>query len=211
MKNRNKPICSLLNVYVVALCSLIVTTSGEAQMIKHDDIKTRLQHMDKVSEAERDILFKDVSNELRDIQGVLLQELGSKNDDVKFHAAYILGEYRFEQAVDSLSQVITMEDKRPVSIQKSEQYRPRFPAAHALIRIGNPSVPAMIRNLECSADEKVQKLSLLVIIYIDGEEVAQAVLKSAIGKQDNPEKKAKLQLVLETVASGKYTKLSDIN
>lgn len=209
MKTTNQSIQSLINISTAILCLLISVMPGNSQTMKNDDIKSRLSKMDKLNESERDVLLNDAIIESRDIQGVLLQKLDVQNDTVKFHAAYMLGEYRFEQAVDSLSHVITLEDKLPVQ-QQAEKYRPRFPAVHALIRIGNPSIPVMIRNIETSGDEKVQKLSLLVVIYIQGAEVTQAVLKSAIGKQDNPEKKAKLQSALETVASGKYTKLGDI-
>ncbi len=164
-------------------------------------IATQLQRLDKLTDQERAALLKDNDQYLRQTQDTLLSRLGSADQDVKFYAAYLLGAYRFPQAVSGLANNITMEDKIRSQIQKQrEWYWDLYPTMEALIRIGNPAIPAMVRNLEESNDAKVRELSLRVIYSIDKDkDMARLRLQKAAEAQKDLQRKARLQSALKAL------------
>ena len=146
-------------------------------------------------------MLKDNDQYFLQTQATLLSCLGSANEDVKFYAAYLLGAYRYPQAVSGLANNITLEDKiRPQMQKQREWYWDLYPAMEALIRIGNPAIPAMIRNLEESNDANVRELSLKVIYFIDKDkDIARLRLQKAAEAQKDLQKKARLQSALKAL------------
>ena len=72
------------------------------------------------------------------------------------------------------------------------------PAVEALIKIGNPSIPAVIRNLAESDDAKVRELSLKVLKSIDGDkDISQLRLQKAFKAETASQKQARLQAALK--------------
>ena len=164
-------------------------------------IATQLQRLEKLSDQERAALLKDNDQYLRQTQDTLLSHLGSADEDVKFYAAYLLGAYRFPQAVSSLANNIALEDKIRSQIQKQrEWYWDIYPAMEALIRIGNPAIPTMIRNLEESDNANVRELSLRVVYSIDRDkDMVRLRLQKAAEAQKDLQKKARLQSALKAL------------
>jgi len=82
-----------------------------------------------------------------------------------------------------------------------------YPAMDALVKIGNPSIPAVIRNLEESEDAKVRELSLKVLYRIEGDkDIVQLRLQKALEVQQDSKKKARLQTALQALLDPKFNK-----
>ena len=72
---------------------------------------------------------------------------------------------------------------------------------HALIKIGNPSIPAVIRNLAESDDAKVRELSLTALYHIDGDkDITQLRLQKALKAEKDLQKQARLQAALKSLS-----------
>ncbi len=74
----------------------------------------------------------------------------------------------------------------------------KYPAVEALIKIGDPAIAYVLRNLQESNDAKVRELSMRVIYHIDRKDkgFVRLHLEKALAVQDNTEKKARLQTAL---------------
>jgi HEAT repeat protein len=106
-------------------------------------------------------------------------------------AAYYLGEWRASEAVDALTANISLSLEQ-LSSDHIEVLN--LSAAAALIKIGNPSIPAVIRNLLESDNPVVRKLSLQVLCRIDGDkDIVQLRLKKALAAEKDSQKQARLQ------------------
>jgi hypothetical protein len=74
----------------------------------------------------------------------------------------------------------------------------------ALIEIGNPSTPAVIRNLADSDDPKVRELSLRVLTRIDNDkDISQLRLQKVLKAETDPKKQARLKAALNALAEMK--------
>ena len=116
-------------------------------------------------------------------------------------AAYYLGELYSVKAVGILNSNIVLQldasriqMKYLVKIDDSL----KIPAVEALVKIGNPSIPAVIRNLADSDDAKVRELSLQVLTRIDGDkDISQLRLQKALKAETDLQKQARLQSALK--------------
>ena len=87
--------------------------------------------------------------------------------------------------------------------------RPRWggsPIVEALIRIGNPAVPEMIKNIETSKDKKVRDLSASVIKYVMGQDIAKIVLEKAI-KDKSDAVKANFKAAIKSIQPTRASKV----
>lgn len=144
-------------------------------------------------------LFRESSDHReQDIQELLNIFNNPKTGDYpKCCAAYYLGEMRASEAVDSLANQITLE---PIVISHEPAYGYN-PPVDALVKIGTPSIPAVIRNLAESEDEKVREFSMAVLYLIDAgdKDIVQLRLQKALDAQTDAAKKARLQSALKSV------------
>lgn len=119
---------------------------------------------------------------------------------------YYLGKMRMTEASKALAERIDFQfDYRrlPVSKEFIMWDIKRYPALEALVEIGNPSLPAVMRNLAESDNVKVRELSLQVIVRIDSDkDISQLRLQKAIKAEMDPQKQARLQTALKTLVEG---------
>lgn len=87
------------------------------------------------------------------------------NDQTRCAAAYLLGMLRATEAVSVLSRALTNEPGRIVAFDIS---RYDAPVWTALVRIGRPTVPAMIKNIETSDNKIFRKKSIDVLCHVLG-------------------------------------------
>jgi HEAT repeat protein len=120
-------------------------------------------------------------------------------------AAYYLGEMRAPEAADVLATKITLKlDFKHISIDGLPVMPIDFPT-EALIKIGNPSIPAVIRNLAESDDAKVRELSLKVLYRIDGDkDIVQLRLQKVLNAEKDLQKQARLQLALKALGETSF-------
>ena len=114
-------------------------------------------------------------------------------------AAYCLGELRASEVVNVLALGIALEIN---SVSNDHLTLLQGPIVmKALIKIGNPSIPAVMKNLAESDDAKVRALSLQVIERIDKDKDISALrLQKAIKAETDAQKQARLQVALKALS-----------
>jgi hypothetical protein len=113
-------------------------------------------------------------------------------------AAFYLGEMRFGGAADALAANIILD----IGPQFTDHLTILMgtPAANALIKIGVPSVPYVIRNLAESDDQKIRSESLRVLYRIDDDkDITRFRLQKALSVQPDLTKKARLKSALKAL------------
>lgn len=114
-------------------------------------------------------------------------------------AAYYLGELHFSEATSVLATDIKLQ---PVLLT-TDHLTPLhgLVVVDALVKIGIPSIPSMIRNLEESDDSTVRTLSLRVIYRIEGDkEVVKFRLRKALNAEKDHKAQTRLQAALKSLA-----------
>ncbi len=121
----------------------------------------------------------------------------------KCAAAFYLGELRvhelrMDEAIDMLADNITL--NLGARVQGSFTGLEGPVAYKALIRIGTPAFPSMIRNLAESDEAGVRELSLQAIVQIDNDrDISQLRLQKALKTETDAKKKARLNVALKTL------------
>ncbi len=87
------------------------------------------------------------------------------SDDTRCAAAYLLGELRAVEAVPVLSKALADEPGPKIFFDVS---RYDMPVWTALVKIGQPAVPAMIQNLETTDSRVLRNKSLGVMVHVLG-------------------------------------------
>ena len=145
---------------------------------------------------------------LRTIQALLRIFSDSKAyPDAKCCAAAYLGMMRASEAADSLAANIALQPPFDPHFAVSGPPFGYNPVIDALVAIGNPSIPAVIRNLAESDDAKVRELSLQVLTRIDGDkDIAQLRLQKALKAEKDSQKQARLQVALKSLGETQFDK-----
>ncbi len=196
----------LVGCFIVFIQAFIAPLTNGTEQISDEQITGRLQKFERLTDKERETLLQDIGQNLRQTQETLLIALDSESKDARFYAAYLLGEYRFPRAADGLAQRITLEDKIRSTAQRShEWFWDRYPAMEALVKIGTPSIPALIRNLEQSDDVTIRDLSLKVLYRVEGDkEITTLRLQHALNMQKDPQKQTRLQSALKSLSEMQF-------
>jgi hypothetical protein len=187
-------LCLVVGCFLLGIGILV---AGEPNNKKTDKKSQRIPKFASMGNDERMRLLEQLSKDRVDFEGQLLVQLDKANPkEVTFAIAFLLGFNRMEDSVRFLSPLIALE-----ADMTENNHIPwgRYPVAEALIRIGGPSIPAMMKNIETSDDKKVCELSAEVIRYVDGPEIAKFRLEKAMEKQADPGKKAKLKAAVEHI------------
>ncbi len=122
---------------------------------------------------------------------------GNAMPDVKDSAAKLLGDYRAAEGVKSLIANFAL-DVRPrvMNGMLADDYVQ--PVTIALIRIGNSSIPAVLRYLEQTDDPRMRRLSLKVLSSIDNDkDITRLRLEKALKAEKDSQKQARLQSALK--------------
>jgi hypothetical protein len=179
----------------------IQTTNGLDLTFQNIIDSTQMQN----GEAEKARMVSyDYDAQKREAIEKLLKILDDSNANKLNHgmAAFYLGEFHAVKASDILAQKITL--KLGVEEYGFFQGLPMvggFTARDALIKIGTPSIPAVIRNLAESDDAKVRELSLQVLCSIEGDkDIVQLRLQKALNAEKDSQKQARLQAALKSLA-----------
>ena len=102
-----------------------------------------------------------------------------------------LGEYR---AVEAIPALVVLLEPQPGELVTSDRVFRLSPAATALVKIGSPSIPALIEVIKTnSKSEFLLPQARLVVYDIEGYEGGRFRLQQAIAAEANAEKKKVLQ------------------
>ncbi|HEY1661496.1 MAG TPA: HEAT repeat domain-containing protein [Verrucomicrobiae bacterium] len=123
-------------------------------------------------------------------------------------SAFYLGEMRRSDSANALAETILLSvDMSKINLMGLPDVLPamgKYPAMEALVKIGNPSIPAVIRNLAQSDDPNVRELSLQVLTRIDGDkDISQLRLQKALKAETDSQKQMRLQSALKSLSDQK--------
>ena len=143
-------------------------------------------------------LLKQLSREYSKTLETLILELHSGSKQRQYAAAYLLGLYRMEQAVDDLSKFILLKDNNSGQNDVDTLWD-KNPAVEALVSIGNPAVPKMLLLIQQSPDAKTREFAADVVFYVDGAAIAEFRLQKAMDAQKDADGKERLRIALEFI------------
>lgn len=119
--------------------------------------------------------------------------------------ALYLGEMRAADAASALAPAISLELDPHVDI-KGVMLAQFDPAFNALVKLGAPAIPALIRNLAESDDANVRTLSLKALYQIDGDrDIVRLRLQKALKAETQPRKQARLRAAVTAVEAAPLT------
>lgn len=123
-------------------------------------------------------------------------------------SAFYLGEMRRSDSANALAEAIPLTvDMSKINLMGLPDVLPamgKYPAVEALVKIGNPSIPAVIQNLADSDDVKVRDLSMQVLTRIDSDkDISQLRLQKALKAETDSQKKARLQTAINSLSEKK--------
>jgi len=177
------------------------------ETVNDDEYFTGTSSMAAFSTPYRDSLYYR-----KVMLGILLDILS----DPKTHklakgcVAFYLGIMRAPEAAASLAAIIT--NTVPVvphkfSLTEGPPFGSYEPVGDALVAIGTPAIPAVIRNLTESDDPKVRELSLKVLDRIESDkDIVQLRLHKALAAQSDVTKQSRLKLALKLLADNQAGK-----
>jgi|SRR5579862_7288732 len=126
-------------------------------------------------------------------------QLRSEGDPKKqTRIAFLLGEYRADQAVGDLAAIIKLQNDEDMEHRHLPLWT-KYPAYEALIKIGAPAIPLMVEKLESEQDAAARLLEVSVIRGVYGAEIGKVVLERAEARQTDSSKKAKLSEALKLI------------
>ena len=124
-------------------------------MIPIDDL---LSEQTRIRDHSVDAILRDRKSVIRGLIPLIDPANREKySDETRCAAAYLLGELRAVEAVPVLSNALA---DPPGPKEFSDGSRYDVPVFSALVKIGRPAVPAMIKNVEMSDDRILRKNSL---------------------------------------------------
>ncbi len=133
----------------------------------------------------------------------LIAEARSPRFETRAAAMYLLGLNRMVRAVPVLSANVQFRYLFDISMLPVPGSS-TLPAMHALIRIGSPSVPAMVKNLETTTSPVVAACSAWVIRNVDGPQLGACVVELALRGASAPLEKARLRAALASISSKRW-------
>jgi len=148
-------------------------------------LPARLARLDRLDERERTELLHEVVYERQRVLETLLDRLAKGTPTARCHAAYLLGNLRYEQAVPHLVRVLWLEDaaaERLVLFDGNWEkqvtdvwFWRRWPAAEALIVLGDPALPYLVDMLADEDTPELRRLAAAVILKIAGPRAGDLV------------------------------------
>jgi HEAT repeat protein len=193
------------NKYLLFLCAFICAEMNLVGQTENSVQRVTPEEIIASVKANNPDAVDGIVGKLHSERGQLIRELLTVFQDKKSSnveqcaAAYYFGELKASEAVDALAANITLAFSQPVDHLTILM---NASSVEALIKIGNPSIPAMIRNLAESDDSKVRDLSLQVLTRIDGDkDIVQLRLQKALNAETDSTKKARIQSALKSLAA----------
>jgi hypothetical protein len=122
----------------------------------------------------------------------------ASTDESRCYAIYALGGLRASEAVPML--IANLDFRGDTFLCDALPPFGKFPAAEALVRIGNTAVEPLLQLLEelPEADSEKKTLAARTLLAIDGREVAIARIEARLKARTTPEKERRLLRALES-------------
>lgn len=161
---------AFLAMAVGLLLSFSVLGGQQGVSAKDDKAMDIFERLSSEDSRTRNLAVDEILNEHKVLVDKLIALVdpansGTNSYDTQAAAAYLVGELRAAEAVPVLSRALA--EIPTVSIRFSMN-RYIEPWQTALVRIGRPSVPAMIENIEKTDDQQLQRRSVTVLVRVLG-------------------------------------------
>lgn len=187
-----------INVFAgfITLLSVVAIARGELDMkavdlIKGDDPAKRIEGAQMLCQMRQET-----------VQALISILDGTFSAGAKEDAAKILGEYRAVEAVDPLLRNIEVQF-RPRILKGLIQKADFHPISQALIKIGNPAIPAVLTRITQTDNQAVISECARVCLDIEGHDLAEIIVQKQIDKQDSAEAKSRLTQALNIIRTAK--------
>ncbi len=149
--------------------------------------------------AQRAEAIQAISQTRQDFISALLPIMdGNFSADIKRDLAKVLGEYRAVEAVDTLVRNLELE-LQPRILRGLVKDSDLYPISQALIKIGNPAIPALLERIVETDNSALIKRCSKVCVEIEGREVAELVMNRHVEKLITPEAKQRLKQALDAL------------
>lgn len=183
-------------VGVILVFNVMVYAEPQKEKSVFDTIPM-ISQMTALSPEDRMKCLRKFDPEWAGVQNKMIEQFNaSSSKNMKCAIAYLMGLYRMEKCAGVLSSNITLDDDYILPNDSVNLWQ-QSPIIDALIGIGRPSIPEMIKNIEGNNDPRVRDLSSRVIQSIEGAEVGRFIIEKAIEKQGDVEKKKNLHETLK--------------
>lgn len=157
----------ILGTALLFLLAAAATTDAQA-----DEQKTMIPIEDLLSKQPRtrdravDAILRDREALIKQLIPLIDPANAQKySDETRSAAAYLLGELRAVEAVPVLSQALA---DPPGPLIRTDISRYDSPVFTALVNIGRPAVPEMIKNIETTENKILRKRSMDVLNHVLG-------------------------------------------
>jgi hypothetical protein len=124
----------------------------------------------------------------------ILNSATSSSED-KCAAAYLIGLFQIQEGINALIKSFLLGNKAALEPDLITA-EGAWPAQKALIRIGEPAIPAVIEFIESATNTLQLNRASGVILYIKGQKEGAEFLKQAITEQTDSKKKENLKAAL---------------
>jgi len=188
-------------VPVIIVCLFICCVVFSDTPIKGSVIQT--DRLTSENRGERKKAYKKLKRERDALISTIIPLIKEKGADPRERAkAYgstldicikLAGEYRMIEACEFLAKII---EYAPMS-KDDLPFDLKYPAVNALIKIGKPSVAAVLKEISVSSDKQRTTLYCRVIIGVEGKEIAKRVLDKAIINETDKNRKENLKSALK--------------
>lgn len=132
----------------------------------------------------------------RRLARTLIDEISDPDKSTRRAAMFLMGIWRLSDGVPNLIQKITSQFVVPENA--AQMVGPtHHPAVQALIRIGMPSIHAILKALPGESNALRRKLMVQVMIGVEGKAVSRFRLQGLKAKQQNPQFQAHLAAALK--------------
>jgi hypothetical protein len=159
-------------------------------------------HMKWFQVSKADMTVRAFADERRQLIVELINIFQNTNtlNFNRCNCAYYLGEMRASEAADSLASMITLKFDYSHVLVQGIPVDSDDPVFNALIKIGSPAIPAIIRNLAENDDPKVRELSLKALYQIDGDkDIVRLRTQKALKTETQTHQQARLQSALDAL------------
>jgi HEAT repeat protein len=159
----------ILGVGVVIIAMTTIAQSDS----KQEKPLSSLEELESKEPRTRDLAVDKILQDRKAMIQNLIPLIDPTNankysDETRSASAYLLGEFRAVEAISVLSRALVNEPG-PKVIYRTTRYG--APVWSALVKIGRPAVPELIKNLENSDDHVLREKSLDVLIRtLDGKQ-----------------------------------------
>jgi len=194
---KNGKFNTVITAFVVVSLALAYSCVSGQEEVKVKSEKDIIREITSNQEKEREGAVRFILDRRKELIKSLIpiiDPVNSKNykDESRAVAAYVLGEIRAVEAVPVLSTALADEPFSDVVFRKG--INPYYASVvNALVKIGRPSVPAMIENLKTTDNKKVMSDSVMILSQVLGGKQRVLTLVGKLIKNES-DQTAKLRL-----------------